>query len=201
MTRVEKVSGLVGALLFMSMAGVASASETASATISASPVAGGFQYNIALKNTSADSTQIGSFWFSWLPPVYDFMNVSPTNVTSPTGWNNTIVHDAGEGFSIEWVNGGGAGDQLLANATDNFSFQTTETPSQVAGPGAGPIGNFYSQTASYVYAGAPEAPGDNGFFLSNIPISVPEPMSASIVAIGAAGLMIRRRRQMTNVGA
>jgi hypothetical protein len=183
----------------MTLAGAASASETASATVTATPLGGGqFQYNIALKNTSADSTKIGSFWFSWIPG-YDFLAANPTTITQPTGWTESIenIFGAGNGYSIEWVNGGGAADQLSAGSIDNFSFQSTETPTQMQGQGSGPIGQFYTQTTSYVYAGAPQAPGDSGFFMSSLPVSVPEPMSLSVVVIGAAGLMLRRRSATT----
>jgi hypothetical protein len=185
----KKMTIVASAIVLASLATSVKAAETASGTIASAPIAGGFQYTIKLTDTS--TTSIGTFWFSWIPPIYDFMNVAPTNVTVPTGWIDSIVHDTGEGYSIEAYNTGGPADQLAPGATDTFSFDSTETLSQISGPGAGPLGSFYSQTTSYVYAGMPET--DSGFLFNVTPV-VPEPASASIFAIGAGVLTLRRRR-------
>jgi hypothetical protein len=193
MKRMEKMAALASVLLAASLVGKAAAAETATGTISATPLGGGVnQFNISLTNTNA-TTSIGTFWFSWIPPTYDFMNVAPTNVTLPTGWIDQIVNDPGEGFSIEAYNIGGAGDQLAPGATGQFSFHSTETLAQLTAPGggAGPLGAFYAQTTSFVYAGMPET--DAGYQFTLTPV-VPEPVSASILALGAGGLMLRRRR-------
>jgi hypothetical protein len=190
MTHLKKIATLSGLLLATALTGAASAAETASATITATPLGGGVnQFNIALTNTS--TTSIGTFWFSWLPG-YDFMNVSPTNITVPTGWVGTAFTDGPpEGYSMETYNNAGPSDQLAPGATDNFSFDSTETLAQISGPGAGPLGGFYNQVYSYVYAGQPET--DAGFPFNVTPV-VPEPVSASIMALGAGALMLRRRR-------
>ena len=190
MSRVKKMALVMGLLVAAGLAGTASAQESASGTISATPLGGGVnQFNIALTNTS--TTSIGTFWFSWLNPIYDFMDVAPTNVTVPTGWIGPVIHDSGEGYSIEAYNVSGSPDQLAPGATDQFSFDSTETLAQISGPGAGPLGGFYNQTFSTIYAGLPET--DGGFTFNVTPV-VPEPVSASIIAIGAGGLLLRRRR-------
>jgi hypothetical protein len=192
MSHFEKMSVFAISLLAAALVGTASAQETASGTISTTPLGGGVnQFNITLKNTSA-STSIGTLWFSWIPPIYDFMNVAPTNVVVPTGWVDNIVNDGpSEGYSIEMYNVTGSADQLAPGATDQFSFDSTESLSQIEGTGAGILGSFYDQTTSYVYAGPPET--DPGYEF-NVTAVVPEPISAGIIAIGAAGLMLRRRR-------
>ena len=117
MMHVRKMAAVASVLTALVWVGRASAAETATGTITATPIGGGLnQFNISLTNTSA-TTSIGTFWFSWIPPIYDFMNLAPTNVTVPTGWTDLIVHDSGEGFSIEAYNVGGAGDQLAPGAT------------------------------------------------------------------------------------
>jgi hypothetical protein len=187
----KKMTFLALTLITAALAGNASAVETASGTISATSLGGGVnQFNISLTNTGV-TTSIGTFWFSWIPPIYDFMNVAPTNVTVPTGWTDLIVNDPGEGYSIEAYNLGGSGDQLAPGATDQFSFDSTETLAQIAGPGAGPLGSIYDQTTAYIYANGPET--DSGAF-AGLTVVVPEPASASILALGSGALMLRRRR-------
>ena len=193
MTRRNAVFSIAIGILVAATAGTASALESATGTIAATPLGGGVnQFNISLTNTGA-TTSIGTFWFSWIPPIYDFMNVAPTNVTVPTGWTDQIVNDPGEGYSIEAYNLGGSGDQLAPGATDQFSFDSTETLAQIEGPGAGPLGSFYNQTTSYIYANGPET--DSGAF-ATLTVVVPEPVCASILALGSGALMHRRRRRV-----
>ena len=191
MMQLKKMATFCSVLIAIGLVDSASAAETATATLSATSLGGGnFQYNIALKNTS--STSIGTFWFSWIPG-YDFMNVSPTSITAPTGWVAPVTGPdfTGDGYAIEYYNLGGSGDQLAPGATDNFSFDSTETLSQISGAGAGPLGSFYDQTTSYVYAGQPET--DAGFQFNVTPV-VPEPVSIGMIAIGAGAFFLRRRR-------
>jgi hypothetical protein len=192
MTQLKKMASVCSVLVAAGLVGSASAAETASATISATALGGGnFQYNIALKNTS--STPIGTFWFSWIPG-YDFMNVIPTSITAPTGWINPVTGPdfTSDGYAIEYYNNGGSGDQLAAGATDNFSFDSTETLSQISGAGMGPLGSIYDQTTAFVYAGFPET--DAGFEFNATPV-VPEPVSAGILATSAGALLLRRRNR------
>lgn len=187
--QMKKIAALTSVLIATGMVSFASAAETASATISSTPLGGGeFQYNIALKNTS--TTSIGTFWFSWIPG-YDFMNASPTSITAPTGWIAPVTGPdfPGDGYAIEYYNIDGSADQLAPGATDNFSFDTTETLAQLEGPTT----FIPSDTGltSFVYAGFPET--DAGFQFSVTPV-VPEPVSATIFAASAAALALRRRR-------
>jgi hypothetical protein len=187
MTQLKKIAALSSVLIATGLVASASAAETATATISSTSLGGGnFQYNIALKNTSA-STSIGTFWFSWVPG-YDFMSVSPNTITAPTGWINPITGPdfPGDGYAIEFYNTGGSGDQLAPGATDNFSFDSTETLTQLQHATT----FIPSDTAltSFVYAGTPES--DPGFQFS---VAVPEPVSMSIMVFGAGALMLRRR--------
>lgn len=188
---------LAGAVL--SLAGTALASETASATITSTPLGGGdFQYNIALTNTSTDGSNIGTFWFSWIPvPFEDFMEVIPTNITQPANWTVTDTHipvNPPDGYALEFVAGapprGGVSPDLKAGNTDQFSFDSTETPTQLFGNSS--LYPTENELTSFVYLGPPE--GDAGFEFLVTPVTVPEPVSASVLAIGGVGLMMRRRR-------
>jgi hypothetical protein len=185
----------IGILLAVS-AGIVSATETASGTISASPLGGGeFQYNIALANTSADHTatgNIGTFWFSWIPG-HDFMEAKPTHITFPTGWsvNFTGSNNASDGNALQFVAGGGP--LLTPGNTDSFSFESTEPLSQIIGPSSyTPLDN---ETTSFVYQGAPFS--DGGELITLAPVAVPEPASAILFLIGSAGLLRRRRSALS----
>lgn len=176
-------SVLIG-LLAAGMTGTALASETASATLSPTSLDGGeFQYNIALTNTSTDSSNIGTFWFAWVPGS-DFMQVMPTSIKQPTGWgaNITGLNNASDGNAIQWV---ASSNLLAAGATDDFSFDSTETLSQLFGPS--PYGTKPIETTSLAYTGAPFS--DYGF-----EFVVPEPASASLLVISDGGLLLRRGR-------
>src|SRR5690348_17111375 len=69
------------------------AALNATATISTSQTTAPFNYTITLHNTG--DTDIGTFWFSWVPTPfsYDFLPSAPTNVSTPTGWFNPVIHN------------------------------------------------------------------------------------------------------------
>ena len=172
----------------LALAGVSSASETASATISSSPLGGGvFQYTLNLTNTSSDSSKIGTYWFSWIPGA-DYMEVLPTSITQPAGWtaNLTGSNNSSDGNAIQFV--AGAGSQLAAGGTDVFTFDSTETFSQILGPSS--LKDHEVETTAFVYTGGPFS--DAGFKLTAT--TVPEPTSVALLLTGGAGLMKRRRR-------
>jgi hypothetical protein len=172
------------ALLFAGLAANASASETASATISGTPQGGGITlYDISLTNTSTDGSTIGTFWFSWIPG-HDFMEAKPTDIGSPAGWTANITgsNNASDGNAIQWVDG----STLLAEGgTDQFSFESTESLSQLFGPSS--YGAHPPETTTFVYSGGPFS--DGGF-----EFQVPEPASIGLIAVSSGALLFRRRR-------
>ena len=79
-------------------------SETASATIVATPIAGDeFQYTITLNDTG--TTTIGTVWFAWDDlPDQNFLKTAPSTVGSPTGWKSLVTHGSKtDGFGIQWT--------------------------------------------------------------------------------------------------
>jgi hypothetical protein len=136
-------------------------SETASATMTTTPLSGGeFQYTITLTNTSTTST-IGTFWFAWDDqPDTNFLITQPTNVTAPTGWTDHITHNTpSDGFGIQWVAAASTND-LQAGGQFSFSFESTDPSSQIFRPNTvgdiRPVTNaLFDITSSFVYAAGP----------------------------------------------
>ena len=152
-------------------------SATATYT-SSSTTPGIYNYSVTLDNTG--TTTIGTFWFSWVPGA-GFLSATPTNVGSPAGWADRLTNS---GAAIQWTT---TTNDLLAGGTDSgFSFDSTESPSQLmlnyGGPGTG-TGN--PVTTSFVYITTPL--GDPGFQLSATPAATaptPEPGSFVLLITG-----------------
>lgn len=164
-------------------------SATASYTTAlASP--GVWNYDLTVNNTG--TTNIGTFWFSWVPGA-GFLSTMPTNVSQPTGWTEKQTNT---GAAIQWVtstNFLSAGQSL-----SGFDFTSTESPAQLllnytgTGAGAGdPV------TTSFVYIAAPL--GDPGFQFAATPAATavtPEPRSVvlTVTGVGLIFLVLGARR-------
>ncbi|HEV8680897.1 MAG TPA: hypothetical protein VGQ90_16090, partial [Stellaceae bacterium] len=96
---------------------------------------GVFQYTVTLNNTG--DTTIGTFWFAWDDaPDQDFMSAQPTNIGDPSGWTDTVtthLYGSGTGYGIEWRSLSGS-DLLAPRGSLDFTFTSTETPAEMAGP-------------------------------------------------------------------
>jgi len=136
-------------LCLLALSSPAYAQLSASATFTSSQVnATTYHYDLVLKNTG--TTNVGTFWFSWVPGV-DYMPSSPANVKSATGWSATITHaGVGDGYAILWQGGPLAAGQTLAG----FGFDSAIAPAQMTG----------LNVTAYVYSGAPFS--DTGFNFS-----------------------------------
>jgi hypothetical protein len=185
MTYFKKMTFLTTVALAAALAGKATAAETATTSISGTPIAGGFQYDISVTNTSTDGSTIGTLWFAWIPGDF-YMEATPTNVGNSAGWQNNII--AGGGESIQWQ----AGTQplLTPGNTDQFTFDSTEPISQLEGPST--EGNKAIETTSFLYSGSTAFSGTGVEIV--IPAAVPEPATLSLLALSAGGLLLRRRR-------
>jgi len=151
----------------------AEASLMASATLSTNQTSAPFNYTVTLHNTG--TTNIGSFWLGWIFGE-DFLPTTPTNILKPTGWSAALNGGgAGDGHSIEFVDGG----TLLAPGASlaGFGFTSNDTPAQLAAKS--PFFTSTPATTSFVYGGAPLS--DAGFqFVVTV---VPEPSSLLLAAV------------------
>jgi hypothetical protein len=169
------------AVLFLLGAVNGRAAEQATAEMTFESVgAGVFDYTIKLNDTG--TTNIETFWFSWVPGK-DFLPSSPTGIVSPTDWNANITHGgSADGFAIQWLTSSSATPAPLTPGSSlDFSFDSTATPQTLAGDSP-----FYSTTpigTSFVYSGAPFS--DAGFEF--VVESAPEPSPAEL---SAAGLLL-----------
>jgi hypothetical protein len=125
--------------------------ETASATITATPDGEDWQYSIKLVDSG--STTVGTFWFAWVPGE-DFLDTSPSSITSPSGWQEVVTHGGpNDGFAIQWK-ASSTSDEIQSGGTlTGFSFVSSESPTALAGDSA-----FYPGTpmlTTVVYEGEP----------------------------------------------
>jgi hypothetical protein len=143
---------------------------------------GGGLYNYDINLTNNGSTGIQTFWFSWVPGL-NFMPDSPSNITGPTGWTDTIT--SGPGFAIQWKTSGGL---AAGNSLDGFDFSSPDSISVLEG-----MSNGFPILTSFVYSGQPLS-GTSDQFVVGVN-SAPEP--ASWLAFGGLGLVVlgaKRRR-------
>jgi hypothetical protein len=157
----------------------ASAALLATATMTDSQISPGkYQYDLTLNDVG--TTTIGTFWFGWVPGL-NFMSATPASVTSPAGWTDNLT--TGPGTAIQWL----AGSNLLSpgGSLSGFSFQSTESPAQLAGFAAPPNQTF-PVTTSFVYSGAPFS--DTGYQF--VPSVVPLPDTVSLLGLGLAACAV-----------
>jgi hypothetical protein len=133
-----------------------------------------YNYDITLANTG--TTNIGTFWFAWIPGD-DFLPSVPSAESSPSGWGDlngdstpTIegAHDSTDGSSIQWI---AQANSLLApgQSLGGFDFSTTDSPSTLAGNSPTHAGT--STMTSFIYQGHPFSDSGDQFVVSPIAVS------------------------------
>ena len=119
------------------------------ADFTSTPNGANFNYAIALHNTG--TTNIGTFWFAWIPGQ-DYMANNPISVANPTGWTSAVTGGfPGDGYAIRWV---ASTAPITPGNSLNFNFTSAETPAQLGGNS-----QFFTnppEGTSFIYIGAPE---------------------------------------------
>jgi PEP-CTERM motif len=191
--------GVAFALIVTTFAiGSAQAQVSATGSVTATPSGGNYLYTISLHNTG--TTPIETFWFSWLPDHYDFLPSTPTSIVAPTNWTD-YVESGVYGKSIEFYDTGSSSPIAGGQTNSSFQFLSPDSPTTMAGAGA--FANL-PVTYSYVYSGTPSGPGADPLSASNVIFSMnvtvaPEPTTFALSAVGAIGLLARRRQKTTTI--
>jgi len=158
---------------------VSSQAQSASATLSDTAVAGGFDYTITLDNTGSSSLE--GFWYGWT----DFGNNLPSNPTTAgnsLGWVNNL-----DGNSIQWQ--GGAGNALAAGNTATFTFFSTSTPTAITTTPSGPAISGQSVAYTGTIQFNEGVSGVSTPVFSPVLVAAPEPASMALLAVGSLGLL------------
>lgn len=117
-------------------------------------------YNYAITVTDTGTTNIGTFWFGWVPGE-DFLPSLPSAVSDPLSWGHTLTgsHNSSDGTAIEWV---ATSNKITpGNSLGGFTFSSTDSPSVLAANSPSHPGT--PATTAFVYGGAPFS--DGGFQL------------------------------------
>lgn len=184
---------LAGALVLAAVS-PALAALSASATISTSQSSGPFNYTINLTNTG--TVPISTFWFAWTPPgapvEYSLLPSVPSAVTAPANWLDPVIGPPVNipGYSIEYYDSAGGANAIQPGNSAQFGFTSNDSPAALQGNQFG----FIPILTSTIYAGFPLS-ATQALFTVTV-TAAPEPSSILLAGIGAAGLLVWRRKRL-----
>lgn len=157
---------------------------TASAAFTDTPNGGSFNYVITLKNSAASTSPLGTFWYAWIPGGF-FLPSSPSSVTAPTGWSDTIQAGSGK-YSILFTDNSPTLNVIQPGGSLNFGFTTVDTPATLAAITA-------ANGTTTVYSGNSAFSGNS--FEFNVTQAVPEPSPLVLITVGSLSLFFAIRRK------
>jgi hypothetical protein len=160
-------------------AAVSSHAQSASATISGIQAGSIWDYTVTLDNTG--STALEGFWYAWTDDGNNLASAA-SNPGNSLGWSSSLFNST----SIQYQ--GGAGDALGIGQSATFTFDSSETPTEITSGASG---------ESVVYTGSigfdDNGPGGSSPIFSPTLVSTPEPSSVALVALGCTGLVLTKR--------
>jgi hypothetical protein len=158
--------------------------QSATATISDTEVGSDWDYTITLDNTSAPGVSLDGFWYAWTDSGNNLASAASDPANS-LGWTSTVFNST----SIQFQ--GGTGDALAAGDSATFTFESSDTPSEIT---ESPSGESvaYEGTIGFDEGIA----GNSSPVFSPTLVSTPEPSSVALVGIGCVGLVLTKRTKL-----
>ncbi len=180
-TKFNSVCLVLPVITGLAMTAVSGHAQSASATISDVPVAGGYDYTILLDNTGTFNLQ--SFWYGWTASGNNLPS-NPSTAGNSLGWANVL-----SGNSIMW--GNSSDTPLAPGHTGSFTFFSSSTPSAIT---TAPSGESVAYVGSIDFSQG--TPGDSTGIFSPTLVATPEPSSIALLAIGSLGLLATGWRRL-----
>ena len=141
-------------------------SESASAQLSLVSTTGSGSstvYHYSINVTDTGTTNIGTFWFAWVPGE-DFLPSVPSSESSPSGWGSALTgsRNQSDGTAIQWIATSNA--ITPGHSLSGFAFDSADSPSTLAGNSpshpASPI------LTSFVYSAGPFSDAGSQFVVT-----------------------------------
>jgi hypothetical protein len=139
-----------------------------------------YTYDLSFSDGASATSPVGSVWYGWVAPVYNYLPGTPTGASAPSGWTAQISAN-----SIEFFANSSASYIQPGHTLSGFSYTATFTPATLAGDAA----------AAYSYSYTAGIESDPGVFFS-VTTVVPEPSAAALFAMSALGLGLVRWRKL-----